>query len=92
MTRRVEEDPELVGIWLHVGLARPEGDNRRLAGIEVVDLEIEMTLLRMIGTRPDGRPMVGSQLEGQGGPDVTAQFDPAAVVADVIQLHPVMPM
>ena len=54
MPGRVEEDPERVRLRLNLGLACTEGDHRRFADVEVVDIEVEMGLLRMIGAGPVG--------------------------------------
>ena len=42
--------------------------------------KVEMGLLRMVRTRPDGGPMVGSKLEGQGRPTIAAELNPVALV------------
>ncbi len=66
----------------------PERDDRSLADVEVVDIEIDVGLLRTVGVRPNGWLVIRRQLERQGRTGITAQLHPIAVVT--IHGHPVM--
>ena len=65
---------------MHLRFARTQGDHGCLADVEVVDIEIEMRLLRLIVARPNRRLMIGSQLERKRCPNVAAQLHPVAMV------------
>lgn len=56
MARRVEEHPES-GPGLVVVLGRAQLEDRSLAGVEVVDVGIEMHLLRALLAGPLRRPL-----------------------------------
>ena len=72
MTRRVEEDAERAVLGLNLGLARAEGHNRGLAGVEVVNVEVDVGLLWLVGTGPQRWPVIGSQLERKARPTVAS--------------------
>ncbi len=80
MAGGVEEDPEgLAGLVL--GQRGAEGEDLRLGGVEVLDDDVEVELLRHLLARPRRRPVVLDPLEGQAlvlGPDV----DPVLVRLD----------
>ncbi len=65
MTRRIEEDPKRTGFGLDLGLACTQCNDSCFAGIEIVDVEIDVGLLRMLRTRPLRRLMIRGQLKCQ---------------------------
>ena len=65
MTRRIEEDPKRTGFGLDLGLASAQRSDGCFAGIEIVDVEIDVCLLRMLRTRPLRRLMISGQLKCQ---------------------------
>ena len=67
MAGRIEKDPPLF-IRLNLCLAGSERQHLTLSLIEILDGEVEVRLLGMIGTRPHRGPMIGSQLKCQGWP------------------------
>ena len=71
MPRGVEEDPEGLA-RLHLVLAGAQCDDRGLPGVEVVDLEVEVQLLGMLGAGPLGWAVVRDALERQRVPPVGA--------------------
>ena len=77
---RVEEDPKRVGVWLKLGFACTEHDDGSFTGVEIIDVEIEMGLLRMVGTRPDRRLMIGGELECQRRTTIAAELYPVTIV------------
>jgi hypothetical protein len=74
----VEVDAES-SAGLHRMLSGADRQGRRLAGIEVVDLEVKMLLLRVLLARPLGGVVAIDALEAQRGPRVTRQRDPFIV-------------
>ncbi len=70
MTGRVEEDAKLFMQGLNLCLSRAKGHNGRFARVEVVDIEVEVGLLRLVDTGPQRRPVIGSQLERKARPTV----------------------
>lgn len=66
MTRRVEQDPALVGRRLMVATPAPQSHRFGLRGIEIGDREIEMNLLRCAFIRP-GRRLVVRYPNGRDG-------------------------
>jgi hypothetical protein len=81
MPRWIEEDPKGIRLRLRVGHACTHRNDCSFPGIEVIDLEIDVGLLRMIGARPNWRHMIGRKLKCQGRATVTAQLHPLAIVA-----------
>jgi hypothetical protein len=75
VARRVEEDPE-PRARLVVVLRRTEGDDRLLAGVEVVDDDVEVHLLGHVLARPVGRGVGVHALEGEAVPVVGADVGP----------------
>jgi hypothetical protein len=78
MTRGVEKDAE-ARAWLDVRFAGAQGENLFLGSVKVVDVEVEVGLLRPLAARPHGRLVVGCELEGEGDIAVAAQLYPFAV-------------
>jgi hypothetical protein len=62
--RGVQEDPEGLA-RLHLVPAGADCDHGGLPGVEVVDLEVEVDLLRVLGPWPARRPVVRDALEGE---------------------------
>src|SRR5436189_5593225 len=74
MPRRVEEHPEgRARLMLMPG--RAEVQHRRLGDVEVVDVHVEMHLLRQLLARPGGRRVPLDLLEGDALP-VSPDFSP----------------
>ena len=67
MPGRIQEDPKFF-TGLKLGEAGPECQHLALSLIEVFDREVDVRLLRTIGTGPDRRLMIGRQLKRQGWP------------------------
>lgn len=73
MPGRVQEDPPPVGTGLEGGNGRPQGDEPGLRLLEVVDVDVEVQLLRDVPTGPGRGPVTLDALEpeeetGPGGP------------------------
>jgi len=64
VTGRVQEYSPLVRAWLAVRFRCPEGQNGALTGVEVVNVEVKMGLLRR-PIWPSRRDVVGVSLEAQ---------------------------
>ena len=73
---RVEVHPE-ERARLHRVLACAKGQHRRLADVEVVELEVQVLLLRMLLAGPLRRLIVVDPLEAQRGTDVARAAPPS---------------
>ena len=68
---------------LHLGLSSAQREHLLLTDVEVVDVEIEVQLLRVFVARPHRWHVTGRLLEGDGRPAVARQLRPLVVdVAD----------
>lgn len=81
MTGRVEEHPEVVTAGLLVGQPRTGREHLGLARSEIVDDEVEMRLLRVLGTGPHRRPISVDALTGDR--HATARVELCPLVVDV---------
>lgn len=79
MACEIEEYPK-VRVGLPRGLAGAERHHFGLTDIEVVDIEVKVRLLRLVGTRPHRRLVVGSALKCESRPTVAAELHPVATV------------
>ena len=71
MSGRVEEDAK-GRARLNVCLTRTQCERLHLGCVEIVDIEVEVDLLRMFAARPHRRLVVGGELEGERGTAVAA--------------------
>ena len=78
MTGRVEEDAE-TRVGLELRLAGAQGQNPLLRSVEIVDVEVEVSLLRPLCARPRRRNVIGRELEGERDLTVAAQLYPVVV-------------
>lgn len=78
MVLRIEVHPK-EGARLHRVLAGAQGQHCRLADIEVIELEVEMLLLRVLLAWPLRRLVVVDPLEPQRRTDVTSESNPVTV-------------
>ncbi len=63
MPSRIEVDAEVLPAGLCVRLRRADGEDGLLAGVEIIDIEVDVQLLRMIIARPRRWLMIRGQLE-----------------------------
>ncbi len=85
MPGRVEVDPEV--ILAVVGIGRAQVENLLFGHIEIIDLHVEVQLLRHELAGPLRRRVRGDELEGDPGPTARrGKGDPVLVVED--PLHP----
>ena len=82
MAGRIEVHPELVAIrfaWLYRMLRRAECQQLRLDGVDIVDGQVEVELLRPLAGRPRRRCELLRQLECHAKP-VHCEHDPVVLV------------
>ena len=79
MTRWVEEDAK-ARTGLEVRLDGAQREYLLLGGVEIIDVEVEMGLLRPLLAWPQGGLVIGCELKGDRDVAVGAQLYPVAVV------------
>src|SRR5690606_3805844 len=79
MARGIEVDAKRFA-WLVLGLAGSQSQDRLFTRIQVMDVEVEMLLLRMLASGPHWGPIVLDLLEGDGGALIGDQLHPMGVV------------
>ena len=82
MAGGIEEDAEVLS-RLFGCLARADVDHGRLGGVEVVDDDIEVHLLRMVLPGPAGSVVVLDLLDADRRPGIRCDLRPGAVLVDV---------
>jgi hypothetical protein len=79
--RRVEVHAEALGVGLKLCLPSADREHRSFPDIEVVDIEIDVSLLRMLVPRPHGSDELGDPLEGDRHSPIGGQLHPLRVLA-----------
>src|SRR5690554_3853063 len=82
---RVDVDPP-GGPRLALRLTGAEFEHGFFGSLDVVDVEVEMRLLGMLGVGPARRDVVGGELEGDRHPGVRLELDPVSVVERLFDL------